>query len=741
MTKSFKARPGGANTSRRHFLGGMAALTLAVGFNGGIALAADAAGEPPLFVPNAFIRVGADSRITVISSYLEMGQGTFTGLATMAADELDVGLDKVQVEPAPLDVALYLNPVMAKKGVRVQGTGASSAMAGAWFQMRQAAAAAREMLLAAAARQWHVEPAALTVEDGVIVHAASGRQGGYGEFVAEAARMPVPAHPQVKTPAEFRLIGQPGTRRLDVPAKVNGSAIYTQDIKLPGMLVAVIAHPPKLWAKPARIDASKAKAIPGVVAVVEVPGDHQVLGGVAVLAKNTWIARQGRDALQIEWDDSTALTLGSEDIAQQYLTLAQQPGVVAAQRGQVLTQAPAGGKLIEEVFELPYLAHAAMEPMNCAVHLQDGRCDVWNGIQYQTFDQNYLAKDLGLKPEQIFATQLYAGGSFGRRASPHSDYVREAARIAKAAAAQGLNVPVKLVWMREDDMRAGYYRPLTVHKVSLVVDGAGKLVSWRQTIVGQSFLPQRSPNTVDPLLVGGASDMPYDIPNLLVEAHRPENIAVTTSWLRSVSHSHTAVVGELLINEAALAAGQDPYQFRRAMLRDNPRCLGVLDLVAEKAGWGEALAPGMAGEKRARGIAFQLSLGTYVAQVAEVTVRADGSYAVDRVVLAVDCGTNVNPDIVAAQMEGAIGFGMSFLRQTITIQGGRVQQGNFNDYPVLRMNAMPRAEVHIVPSHALPSGVGEPGVPPTAPAVLNALTAATGMTFRTLPLGDVVRLS
>jgi isoquinoline 1-oxidoreductase subunit beta len=730
-----------APPSRRQVLVGLGALVLAIGFKGGIAHAAAEEGAAPPFEPNAFIRVGADGRVTVISSYLEMGQGTFTGLCTMAADELDIGLDKVQIEPAPADVKLYVNPVLAKLGIPVQGTGGSSAMAGAWFQMRQAAATARAMLVAAAAKKCHVEANELSVEDGVVLHSASGRQVSYGELTALAAREPVPADVAVKSPQAFRLIGRSGTKRVDIPSKVNGSAIYTQDIKLPGMLVAVIAHPPKLWGKVAHVDASKAKAIPGVVAVVEVPGDDKVQGGVAVLARNTWVARQGRDALDITWDNSGALQLGSDEITQQFRALAQKDGIVAADRGEILADVPAGGKQIDAVYEQPYLAHAPMEPMNCLIRWQDDRCDIWNGEQFPTFDQTGVAEELGLQPAQVFITQLYAGGSFGRRANPHSDYVREAARIVRAAAAQGLNVPVKLVWMREDDMRAAQYRPLTVHQVRLVLDASGKLVSWHQRIVGQSFLPLPTPDAADDALSEGAADMPYDIPNFRVEQHHPDHVAVPTQWLRSVGHTHTAVVCETLLDEAARATGQDPYHFRLAMLQNSPRSHAVLAMLAEKSGWEQPLNAGAPGTKRGRGMALQVSFGTFVAQVAEVTIQSDGTFSVDRMICVVDCGAVINPDIVTSQMEGGIGFGLSFLRQTITLVAGEVQQGNFNAYPVLRMNAMPPVEVYIMPSQEAPTGVGEPGVPPATPAVLNALAAATGMTIRSLPLGDMVRLT
>lgn len=738
---TLSAANNGPGLSRRQFLGGVASFTLAIGFQGGIAhaagLAADDSDTP--FTPNAFIRIGQDGRITVVSSYLEMGQGTFTGIATLAAEELDVPLDRVDVVAAPADLK-YLNPALAADGYEVQGTGGSTAMAGAWKQMRQAGATARHMLVSAAAKRWQVSPASLSVTDGIVIHAASGQRIAYVDLLDAAREEPVPDEVPVKSPAEFKLIGaETGTPRVDIPAKVNGSAIFTQDIKLPGMLVGVIAHPPRLWAKVESVDTDAAMDIPGVIAVVNVPGNDMIQGGVAVLAKNTWVARQGRDALKITWDETDALKAGSDEIVAAFRELADQPGVVAEERGSVLDEAPDGGTVIEAVYEQPYLAHSAMEPMNCLVQLQDDGCHIWNGEQWQTADQAAAAGILGLDTKQVEITQLYAGGSFGRRANARSDYVREAVTLAKAAREQGIEAPIKLVWMREDDMRATQYRPLTVQKSKLVLDEAGKLVSWQWRIVGQSFIQPKSPDAVDESLLEGALHMDYDVPNVRIEQHNPADFRVPVNWMRSVGHTHTGFVGETLIDEAARATGQDPYRFRQTLLQQNPRALAVLNLAAEKAGWDTPLPAGKAGEKRQRGLAIRQSFGTLVAHVAEVTLRDDGTYSVDRVTTAVDCGMAINPDIIRSQMEGGVGFGLSFLRQAITLREGRVVQGNFNDYPVLRMNAAPVVDVHIVPSSNAPTGVGEPGVPAATPAVINALAAMTGKTPRQLPIGSSVQ--
>lgn len=734
------AREGLVGLSRRQFLGGVGALTLAVSVKSGIANAASLANDEATetFAPNAFIRIDEAGKVTVVSSYLEMGQGTFTGLATLAAEELDVPMSDVSVVGSPADLR-YSNPILEKLfGSPIQGTGGSTAMAGAWDKMRQAAAAARQMLVDAAARRWQVEPASLSVTDGVVVHQASGQRIAYRDLLADAAEMPVPDEVRVKSPSDFRLIGADhGTPRVDVPAKTDGSAIFTQDKKLPGMLVAVIAHPPKLWGKVQSVDSTDAKAIPGVVAVVEVPGDDKIQGGVAVLARNTWVARQGRDALKIAWNDSQALTVGSDDIIAAFRDLADQPGLVAEERGTLLEEAPEGGTVIEAVYEQPYLSHSPMEPMNCLVDLKDDHCDIYNGEQWHTGDQASAAEILGFETEQVSIRQLYAGGSFGRRANARSDYVREAVTLARAAREQGINAPIKLVWMREDDMRAAQYRPLTVQKSRMVLDADGKLASWHWRIVGQSFM-QMPEDAVDDSLVEGAKEMDYDVPNVRVEQHNPTTFPVPVVWLRSVGHTHTAFVGETQIDEAARATGQDPYRFRRSMLGNNPRALAVLDLVAEKSDWDTPLADGENGERRHRGMALRTSFGTVVAHVVEVTLRKDGSYAVDRVTTAVDCGIAINPDIIRAQMEGGFGFGLSFLRQGIAFDSGSIVQSNFNDYPVLRMNASPRLEVHIVPSSNAPTGVGEPGVPPAAPAVANALAAMTGHSYHSLPLGGSV---
>ncbi|MDN0073445.1 xanthine dehydrogenase family protein molybdopterin-binding subunit [Crenobacter sp. SG2303] len=730
------------NVSRRRFVQGLGGLALGVYLAPLMMGRASAATRPGHagFEPNAFVRIGTDDTVTVIAKHIEMGQGSYTGLATLLAEELDADWSRVRVEGAPADVKRYKNLFLG-----VQGTGGSTAMANSFEQMRKAGATARAMLVSAAARQWKVSPDSLTVSNGVVHHPASGRQARFGQLAVAAAKLPVPQEVRLKDPKDFTLIGKAGLPRKDNTDKTDGRAVFTQDVKLPGMLVAVVAHPPRFGGTVKSVDASKAKAIPGVVAVVPYSGTAHTFAGVAVLAKNTWVAKKGRDALDVQWDDSHAFKLGSDKILAQYRQAAAKPGLIAHQAGDIDAAFAQPAKLIEADYQFPYLAHAAMEPMNCLVRLQGGRCEVWNGEQFQTVDQATIAHQLGLAPEKVSITQLYAGGSFGRRASPFSDYLSEAVAIAQAAGKQGVHAPIKLVWTREEDTRGGYYRPLFFHRARLALDSAGNLVGWHQHLVGQSILAGTPlegfgvKSGIDATSVEGAAE-PYDIPNRRIELSTPRNITVPVLWFRSVGHTHTAFSTETMIDEAAVAAGKDPVEFRRALLAKHPRHWGVLQLAAEKAGWGTKLAPGAAGEKRGRGIAVHESFNSYVAQVAEVTVKPDGSFKVDRVVCAVDCGLAINPDVVKAQMEGGIGFGLAAaLHGAITLKDGVVEQSNFHDYPVLRINEMPAVEVHIVRSAEKPTGVGEPGVPPIAPAVANALFAATGRRIRKLPFGDQLK--
>jgi isoquinoline 1-oxidoreductase beta subunit len=721
------------NLSRRQFIQSSAGLTL--GFVLPIAAskvaAAAANTDAAQFEPNAFLRIGADNTVTVLSKHLEMGQGTFTGLATILADELDADWATVHVEGAPADAKRYNNLNFGP----MQGTGGSTAMANSWDQLRKAGATGRAMLVSAAAKQWQVPAGEISVRDGLVSHAPSKRAVNFGQLAEAAAKEEVPATVTLKDPKDFRLIGKQAKRK-DSSAKTNGKAQFTQDVHLPGMLVALVAHPPRFGGKVKSFDASAAKAVKGVVNVVQIPQ------GVAVLATDTWSAKKGRDALTVTWDESEAFTLGSDDILARYKEMAKQPGLPARRDGDTDAAFAQATKVVKASYDFPFLAHAPMEPLNCVMVLSDtGGLEAWNGEQFQTVDQNNLAAALGLKPEQVKLNMLYAGGSFGRRAVPSSDYLLETAAIVKALADRGQrNVPVKLVWLREDDMRGGYYRPLFHHTLEAALDSGGNVTGWRHRLVGQSIL-KGTPfeafmvkDGIDHVSVEGASNLPYAIPNLTVDLHTPTDIKVPVLWWRSVGSSHTAFSTENFLDQVAAAAGKDPVALRLSLLSKHPRHAGVLKLAAEKADWHKPLKPGKAGERRGRGVAVHESFSSYVAQVAEVTIAKDGSIKVDRVVCAVDCGTPINPDNIRSQVEGAVGFALSAaLHGEITLKEGRVEQGNFDGYPPLRINEMPKVEVHIVPSTAAPTGIGEPGVPPVAPAVANAIAAATGKHLTRLP--------
>jgi len=720
------------NLSRRDFLKAGAGLTLGVALPGAFAQMAGpgqgggAAAATGAFEPNAFVRIGTDNTVTVIVKHLEMGQGTFTGLPALVAEELDADWSQIRTEGAPADATRYNNLFMGP----MQGTGGSTAMANSYEQMRKAGAAARAMLVAAAAERWKVAPDSIAIARGAAVHTTSGRRASFGSLAAAAAKQPVPQEVKLKDARDFVFIGK-RTPRTDARAKSNGTAVYTQDFKLPGMLTALVAHPPRFGGKVRSFDAAKAKAISGVVDVVAIPQ------GVAVLANDFWSAKKGRDALAIDWDESEAFKLGSDAIMAEYRRLAATPGLSAKKDGDVAGALASAAKTFEAVYEFPYLAHAAMEPMNCVVRLSADACELWYGAQFQSIDQPAIAQALGMKPEQVKINMLFAGGSFGRRANPQSDYVLEAVQIAKAIAGRA---PIKLVWTREDDMRAGYYRPMYCHALKAGLDAQGNIVAWQHRIVGQSILAGTAfegmmvKDGIDATSVEGAANLPYAIPNLGVELHSPK-MGVPVQWWRSVGSTHTAFSTETFIDELAAAAGKDPFQLRRALLAQSPRHKAVLEMAATEADWTLPLVSARVGDRRGRGIAVHESFNTVVAQVAEVTVRRDGAWRVDRVMCAVDCGVAVNPDVIRAQMESGIAYGLTAaMYGAITLKDGAVEQSNFHDYMPLRLHEMPRIGVYIARSDEKPTGVGEPATPVIAPAVANALAAATGKRIRTLPI-------
>lgn len=708
-----------AKPSRRTFLkitgGAGAGLVIGMALPRFGASSAAAAEE---FEPNPFVRVAPDNTVTVIIKHLDMGQGVETGLSTLVAEELDATWQQIRADFAPADASRYNNLFFGQ----VQGTGGSTSIANSFQQYRKAGAIARAMLATAAAKEWGVPESEITVSQGRVRH-GSGKSATFGALAEKAALLPVPQDAPLKDPKDFVYIGKTFPR-LDTASKTNGTALYALDVKQVGMLIAVVARPPRFGGKVKSFDAAEAKAVRGVVDVVRVPQ------GVAVLATSTWPAIKGRDALTVEWDDSAAEKRSTDALLAEYKALARTQGLPARKDGDAEAAIAAAGKVLEAEFEFPYLAHAPMEPLDVTVLHEGDRATFWTGSQLQTVDQNTAAAVLGLKPEQVAINTLYAGGSFGRRAIYNSHYVAEAAEIAKA---YGKPVPIKVVWTREDDIRGGYYRPMYVHKLKAGLDGDGNLVGWHQRIVGQSILSGTLfdgmvKDGIDETSVEGASDLPYHVDNITVELHTTK-VGVPILWWRSVGHTHTGYATEVFIDEIAHAAGRDPVDFRLSLLKDHPRHAGVLKLAAEKAGWGKAPPAG-----RSRGVAVHKSFNSFVAQVAEVSLRQGGGFKVERVVCAIDCGVAVNPDQVRAQMEGGIGFGLGhILRDAITLTDGRVDQSNFHDYEPLRITDMPVVEVHIVPSAEAPTGVGEPGVPPVGPAVANALFAATGKRIRKLP--------
>jgi isoquinoline 1-oxidoreductase beta subunit len=671
------------------------------------------------FEPNAFVRVTPDNWVIVIVKYHEMGQGTTTGIVTVVAEELDADWARVRTEYAPSNPKLYNNLAYGP----VQGTGGSNAMRGSYEQMRNAGATARAMLVSAAAQTWKVPEGEIAVSKGVITH-KSGKRASFGDMAMAAAKLPAPKDVKLKDPSKFTLIGSNGVRRVDSVAKTNGTAIYTMDVKLPGLLTAIVLHPPAFAAKLKNFDATEAKKIPGVTDVVEVPE------GVAVVATSTWAALKGRDAVKANWDTSQSQKVSSEKMFAEYRKLAAKPGSVAVRSDQTAPQLAKAAKTVEAVYEFPYLAHATMEPMNCVVWLHDGELETWSGHQLQTVDHMNAAKTAGLPMEKVKLNSLISGGSFGRRANFPSDYVVEAVNVAKAI---GGKAPVRVQRTRESDLRAGLYRSLFVHAVKAGVDAQGAIVGWQHSIVGQSIMaggPYAAmvKDGIDPTSIEGVWPTPYAIPNISVQLQSPVQ-PVSVLWWRSVGNTHTGYVMETMLDELATLGGKDPVEFRLGLLKDKPRHTAALKLAADKAGWGKPLPAGIA-----RGVAVHESFESVVAHVAEVSLLPNGRPRVHRVVVGVDCGTAINPDVIRAQMEGGVGFALSAaMFSELDIEQGAVKQSNFHDYRVLRIDDMPKVDVYIVPSRAEPTGVGEPGVPPLAPAVANAIYQLTGERVRRLP--------
>ena len=658
-------------------------------------------------------------KVVLTMPYVEMGQGTYTSIPMLIAEELEIGLNQVQLEHAPPSDKLYANPLLG-----VQATGNSNAMRGAWQPMRKAGATAKAMLVAAAAKRWNVEPATCRAENGEVHHAASGRKLGYGELAADAAQMPVPENVTLKSPAEFKLIGT-AAKRLDTPSKVNGTAVYGIDARPPGVKVATLAQSPVFGGRVKRVDDAAAKAVNGVRQIVTLDD------AVAVVADHMGAAKKGLAALTIEWDEGPHAKLATADIARELEAATTKPGAVAQNIGDADNALAGAATKVEATYQLPFLAHATMEPMNCTVHVRPDGCEIWVGNQALSRVQAVTAKLLNLPPEKVVVHNHLLGGGFGRRLEV--DGVIRAVQIARQ-----VDAPLKLVWTREEDIQHDMYRPYWCDRISVGLDASGKPIAWNNRFAGSSVIARWAPpafrNGLDPDTTEGAIDLVYDIPNFHVEYVRVEPPGIPTAFWRSVGPSHNVFVTESMIDEMAAAAKQDPVEYRKALLGKSPRAKAALELAAAKAGWGGKLPAG-----RGRGVSLQFVFGSYLALIAEVEVAKDGSVRVHRVVCAMDCGTVVNPDTVQAQLQSGINFGVTAaLYGEITLKDGRVEQTNFDSYQMLRIDQAPAIEVHIVPSTEPPGGMGETGTSGIVPAISNAIFAATGKRLRKMPVDPAV---
>lgn len=711
-------RTSGNTLARRSFLKGSASLGagLVIGFHITPKSALAQAPAPASFPPNAFVRIAPDSSVTVVSKHTEMGQGIYTGLATILAEELDADWSQVRTESAPVDATVYAHLMLG-----VQGTGGSMSIPNAWMQYRQVGATARAMLVNAAAAAWSVPAAEITVSKGVLSH-ASGKTGSFGDFAAAAAALEAPQNVPLKNPQDFTLIG---TRvpKVDSRAKVTGKAMYTMDVQRPGMVVAVVAHAPKFGATLRSFDATEALKIPGVVEVVQIPR------GVAVLGKDTWSAIRGRNVLVTEWDESNAEQRGTDEIIADFTALMAQPGATVQKEGDSTAALASAAQTFEATYVFPFLAHACMEPVNCSIEFDGERAVLRSGTQLQSVEQTRVAEVLGIPPENVSIETLFAGGGFGRRGNFVNDMETETATIVKAT---GGKYPVKLIYTREDDMAAGFYRPMFVHRLRGGLDAQGNIVAWENRLAGQSFADGTMfsflvQNGVDQLAVEGSAELPYHVPNMGVDFHMTKSGVPTLAW-RSVGHTHTAFSKETFLDELLGAAGKDPVEGRLALMSDE-RGKAVIRAAAEKYGWGKQLPPG-----RAAGFAYTESFGGRVAQIAEVSLDANGRIKVEHVTCAVDCGMAINPHIIEAQAESAIMFGMSAaLYGDIRMENGKVVTTNFHNYPVVRMHQAPQIDVVIMPSTIDPTGIGEPATPVIGPAIANAYAKLTGKRLRRLP--------
>ncbi len=706
--------------SRRSFLvasaavGGGLMLSLSLPFG-----QSDAAGSEA-FAPNAFIRIDSDGQVVLTMPYVEMGQGTYTSIPMLIAEELEVNLKQVKLEHAPPNEKVYANPLLG-----VQATGNSNAMRGAWKPLREAGATARMMLVAAAAKRWGVDANSCHAQDGEVMHAPSGRHLKYGELASDAAKLPVPTNVALKAAGDFKLIGTPA-KRLDISGKVNGSAMFGIDVRPPGVKFATLAQSPTFGGRVKNVDDTAAKAVKGVRQIVRLDD------AVAVVADHMGAAKKGLEALKIEWDDGEHAGLDTKEVARQLEDATLKPGVVAQTIGDADKAMAGAVTKVEATYHMPFLAHATMEPMNCTAHFRKDECELWLGTQAIARVQAFVAKAAGLPVEKVIVHNHLLGGGFGRRLE--ADIAVRAMEIAKQ-----VDGPVKVVWTREEDIQHDLYRPYWFDRISAGLDKDGKVVAWHNRYAGSSviarWLPPGFKDGLDPDSTEGAIDLVYDMPNFHVEYTRLEPPGIPTGFWRSVGPSHNVFVTESFVDELAAAAKQDPVAFRRAMLDKNPRAKAVLDLVAEKSGWGSPLPKG-----RGRGVSLQFAFGSWQAQVAEVEVSPkDGTVRVHRVTCAMDCGTVVNPNTVQAQLQSGIMFGTTAaLYGEITLKGGRVEQTNFDTYQILRINEAPTVDVHLVASTEPPGGMGETGTSAVVPAIANAIFAATGKRLRKMPVDSNV---
>jgi isoquinoline 1-oxidoreductase subunit beta len=717
FAKGFASSSPGSGVSRRTFLKASAAagggLLVSVTITNAIgdAQAADAGA----FAPDAFIRIDRSGQVTLIIPQVEMGQGVYTSMPMLIAEELEVELKQVRVEHAPPDDRLFGNRLLG-----FQVTGGSTSVRAFWEPLRMAGATARDMLASAAAAIWQVTKDSCRAEMGEVIHVPTGRRLAYGALVDKAAKLPTPDKVALKDPKDFKLIGT-AAKRLDAPDKVSGKAEFGIDVKVPGMKIAAVAACPVIGGKLGRVDDSKARGVRGVRRVIRLEN------AVAVVADHMWAAKKGLAALDIAWDDGENAHISTADIVKQLEAAANGPAVVARNEGDVAKAMAGAAKTVEATYQLPFLAHATMEPMNCTAHVRGDGCDVWVGTQVATRARAAAAAASGLPLEKIQVHNRLLGGGFGRRLDV--DNITQAVQIARQ-----VDFPVKVVWSREEDIQHDVYRPYYHDRLAAGVDEKGLPIAWSHRVVGSSiearWVPQEFANGLDSDAVEGAAG-PYAFPNVLVDYVRKEPPSgLTTGWWRGVGLTHNAFMVEGFIDELAVAAKKDPVAYRRALLETNSRMRAVLDLAAEKAGWSRALPAGVG-----RGVSVMFGFGTYIAQIAEVAVARDGQVRVQRVVCAVDCGRTVNPDTIKAQIEGGIIFGITAaLYGEITLEKGRVVQSNFDNYQMLRIDETPAIEVHIIDSDAESGGIGEPGTSAIAPAVVNAIFAATGKRLRRLPI-------